>query len=333
MQFCNISAFYQVRLIPLISDFWHLTYFYFCCKLVHKKGMMTMSMQNTFLIPKMTEQIGQTIQYDPTASWKDAEVCFNITNYAYPTTHTHDYYEICVIFSGSMVHNINGISYVMQRGDCCLIRAEDSHFFTDDPSQTQRNCLSANFMCRRDFIENTLKAFGPDCLSMLLAIKQPLSFKVSNTVTSKIEKTCLYIQSPGEHPTDSNLMICKSVILELLSACVLHQCTQIHDDFPNWLDILVRSLQNPDNFDKKIPELIKDISYSYSYIQKQFRHYMGATIVSYWSSIKLSHAKELLTNSNMSVLEISTRLGYETASHLNHLFKKHFGVSPSSIRK
>lgn len=292
-----------------------------------------MPSHSTFLIPQMTEQIGHTIHYDPTTSWKDADVCFNITNYAYPTIHTHDYYEIIIIFSGSMVHNINGISYVMRRGDCCLIRAEDSHYFEDDTSQPQRNCLSANFMCRQDFIKNSLTIFGTDCLSMLLAIRQPLTFKVSNTVISKIEKTCLYIQSPGERPTDSNLMICKSVIMELLSACVLHQCTQIHDDFPKWLDALVLSMQDPDNFDKKIPELIKDISYSYSYIQKQFRYYMGTTIVSYWSGIKLSHAKELLTNSKLTVLEISTRLGYETASHFNHLFKKHYGVSPSSIRK
>ena len=292
-----------------------------------------MTPQNTFLIPQMTEQIGLTIQYDPTASWKDADVCFNITNYAYPTIHTHDYYEVVVIFSGSTVHNINGASYVMQRGDCCFIRPEDSHFFEDTPGQSQENSLSANFMCRADFIENAMATFGPDCLSMLHKIGQPLTFKVSNTVVSKIEKTCLYIQSPGEHPTSSNLMICKSVIMELLSACVLHQCTQIHDDFPQWLNALVLSMQNPDNFDKKIPDLIRGISYSYSYIQKQFRHYMGTTIVAYWSGIKLSHAKELLANSKVTVLEISTRLGYETVSHFNHLFKKHYGFSPSAYRK
>lgn len=292
-----------------------------------------MSTKSTFLIPQMLEQIGPTIQYDPTASWADADVCFNITNYAYPTVHTHDYYEIVVVFNGSTVHNINGDSYVMRRGDCCLIRPEDSHFFEDEPGGPHQKCLSANFMCRRDFMENALATYGPDCRSMLLTMNHPLTFKTSNTVISKIEKTCLYIQSPGEHPTDSNLMICKSVIMELLSACVLHQCTLLHDDFPEWLDTLVFSMQNPNNFNKKITELIDGIPYSYSYIQKQFRHYMGTTIVSYWSGIKLSHAKELLTNSNLTVLEISTRLGYETASHLNHLFKKHYGVSPSVYRK
>ena len=292
-----------------------------------------MSQGTTFLIPVMLEQNGTTIQYEPTASWKDSDVCFNITNYAYPTIHTHDYYEIIVVFSGSMVHNINGESYVMRRGDCCLIRPEDSHYYEDEPGQLHKKCLSANFMCRMDFMERALETFGPNCLSMLVAIDRPLAFKASNTMLSKIEKSCLYIQSPGERPTESNLMICKSVIIELLGACVLHQCTQDHEDFPEWLDTLVISMQNPDNFSKKIPELVEGISYSYSYIQKQFRHYMGTTIVAYWSGIKLSHSRELLTNSNLSILEISTRLGFETASHLNHLFKKHYGVSPSAYRK
>ena len=295
--------------------------------------MILLSQKRAFYIPEMTEQIGPTLPYDPTASWRESDVCFNIVNYAYPTVHTHEYYEIVLVFSGSTVHNINGDSYVMRRGDCCLIRPEDSHFFADEPGRPQHNCLNANFMCRRDFMERALATFGSDCLSMLHSLKRPLTFKASNTVVSKIEKTCLYIQSPGEHPTDSNLMICKSVIMELLGACVLHQCTQFHNDFPEWLDALVLSMQNPDNFGKKIPELIAGISYSYSYIQKQFRHFMGTSIVSYWNGIKLSHAKELLTNSKLSVLEISTRLGYETASHLTHLFKKHYGVSPSAIRK
>ena len=292
-----------------------------------------MSEKSTFFIPEMLEQISPTLQFDQSASWKEADVCFNITNYAYPSAHTHEYYEIFVIFSGSMVHNINGVSHVMHRGDCCLIRADDFHFFQDEPGQPQRNCLNANFLCRKDFIENALATFGPNCLSTLLSIKHPLNFKVSNTVISKIEKTCLYIQSPGEHPSDSHLMICKAVIMELLSACVLHQCTLFHNDFPEWLDTLVFSMQNPSNFDKKITELIEGIPYSYSYIQKQFRHYMDTTIVAYWSGIKLSHAKELLTNSNLSILEISTRLGYETASHLSYMFKKYYGISPSAIRK
>ena len=295
--------------------------------------MIALSQKKDFLIPAMLKQLDTMIQYDPTASWRDSDVCFNIANYAYPTVHTHDYYEIAVVFSGSMIHNINGDSYVMQRGDCCLIRPDDSHFFEIEPSQPKQNCLSANFMCRLDFMENALQTFGPDCLSLLPAINRPLAFKVSNTMISKIEKTCLYIQSPGERPTDSNLMICKSVIMELLGACILHQCTQFHDDFPEWLDALVISMQNPDNFCKKIPELIADISYSYSYIQKQFRHYLGTTIVAYWSNIKLSHAKELLTNSKLSVLEISARLGYENVSHLNQLFKKHYGVSPTFFRQ
>lgn len=317
----------------MISEFWHLTELMFHCKFYTEGGMILLSQKRAFYIPEMTEQISPTLPYDPTASWRESDVCFNIVNYAYPTVHTHEYYEIVLVFSGSTVHNINGDSYVMRRGDCCLIRPEDSHFFADEPGRPQHNCLNANFMCRRDFMEKALATFGSDCLSMLHSLKRPLTFKASNTVVSKIEKTCLYIQSPGEHPTDSNLMICKSVIMELLGACVLHQCTQFHNDFPEWLDALVLSMQNPDNFGKKIPELIAGISYSYSYIQKQFRHFMGTSIVSYWNGIKLSHAKELLTNSKLSVLEISTRLGYETASHLTHLFKKHYGVSPSAIRK
>ncbi|SHH72406.1 helix-turn-helix domain-containing protein, partial [Clostridium grantii] len=45
------------------------------------------------------------------------------------------------------------------------------------------------------------------------------------------------------------------------------------------------------------------------------------------------YAKNLLTNTNMSILDISMESGFENLSHFYHLFKKNFQVTPAKFRK
>jgi AraC family transcriptional regulator, exoenzyme S synthesis regulatory protein ExsA len=53
-----------------------------------------------------------------------------------------------------------------------------------------------------------------------------------------------------------------------------------------------------------------------------------------WILIKrLSHALEMLCNSNNTILDISYKNGFENSTHFSHAFKKHFGISPLSYRQ
>ena len=173
-----------------------------------------MDERSEFIIPPMALAHDHVAKYNTSASWEGTDVCFNVTNYAYPFPHLHEYYEIFIVLRGTMVHRINGLSYPVHRGDCCLVRPDDYHYFEDDPEQANSICLNVNFMCQPAFMEEITRSFGVDCLNMLLSCSQPLSFSVSNTVVPKIEQACLLIQSPEVHPTDNNLMICKSIIIE-----------------------------------------------------------------------------------------------------------------------
>ena len=60
----------------------------------------------------------------------DMDIAFNWLNVDYPAYHTHDHWELLIIVSGEICHNINGQKSVMGRGDACLIRPQDSHSLT-----------------------------------------------------------------------------------------------------------------------------------------------------------------------------------------------------------
>ena len=46
--------------------------------------------QKQFIIPPIGEQIETVSSYMHAAAWPEEEVCFNITNFGYPTLHTHE---------------------------------------------------------------------------------------------------------------------------------------------------------------------------------------------------------------------------------------------------
>lgn len=48
---------------------------------------------------------------------------------------------------------------------------------------------------------------------------------------------------------------------------------------------------------------------------------------------RLKHAKELLTETDMSIVEIASEVGYEDAKYFMRLFKKYVNVTPTEYRK
>lgn len=64
-----------------------------------------------------------------------------------------------------------------------------------------------------------------------------------------------------------------------------------------------------------------------------FKSVAGDTPVEYRNKIRIEHAKEMLTDSDISVEEIGRRVGYNSNSYFCDVFKGHLGVSPSKYRK
>lgn len=290
--------------------------------------------KSTYNFPELGSNPEQKSRFKTSAHWQQEEVSFNILNVCYPTLHTHEYYEILVVLSGSVTHKINNSLYVMHKGDCCLIRPDDCHCLEFlHNSESNADFLNVNFMCQPDLFRKITTAYSQNPIPTVLENNLPLSFTVSSSMVDKLKTACLHMQTPYNKPSSSDVDLCKAIICELIHACIRHRFMYLQNDRPGWLQELILALQNSDNFSKKMNELIEGIPYSYSYIQKQFKSYVGTSIIGYMNSIKMNHAKDLLTNTNLSVTEISAKLGFESVAHLNHLFKKSFGISPTSFRK
>jgi transcriptional regulator GlxA family with amidase domain len=68
-------------------------------------------------------------------------------------------------------------------------------------------------------------------------------------------------------------------------------------------------------------------------LQRLFERYLLCTPSRYYSQIRLARARELLHQTNMSLVEISVLTGFVSSSHFSKSYKEHFGHSPSAERK
>lgn len=72
---------------------------------------------------------------------------------------------------------------------------------------------------------------------------------------------------------------------------------------------------------------------SNSYVSHLFRSKSKMTLRAYCNSLKLLDAKQLITDTDLSITEIALNVGFNDTSHFIALFKEKFGTTPLNMRK
>ncbi len=73
--------------------------------------------------------------------------------------------------------------------------------------------------------------------------------------------------------------------------------------------------------------------FNYNYLSKLFSQHFNTSFTDYLNSVRLSEAKRLLLNSQLTLSDISSACGYADLSYFSKLFKKYYGSSPSKYRR
>ena len=84
------------------------------------------------------------------------------------------------------------------------------------------------------------------------------------------------------------------------------------------------------NYSDYISEKLK---YDYTYLSNIFSEVKGITIQQFIIVHKVELIKELLLYNELSLTEISYRLGYSSVGHLSNQFKKVTGLTPSLFKQ
>ena len=78
--------------------------------------------------------------------------------------------------------------------------------------------------------------------------------------------------------------------------------------------------------------LAKAVGISARHLQRLFLNQLGTTLERHLFAIRLDHARQLLRQSTLPVLEVALASGFLSASHFSRVYRAQFGISPRHER-
>ncbi len=246
----------------------------------------------------------------------------------YPRFHTHDYWEFFIVTDGCYRHEINGLSMKASVGNAYLIRPEDCHAIFDEGKEKSGHL---NILIQSEAIEETCAFISPALLEKLRK-PQCLACSLSPRQVKRITDTCNMLRF-GKLKDENEFKLYSQLLMNDIVSIIFDQNILFHDDRPKWLNQIIAEMQRPENASWGVNDVLERVDYSHAHFAKLFKHYMGMSLVSYLAIVKMNVAHDYLLHSDLPINEIAAELGYESNSHFNHVFHKHYHTSPSQYRK
>ena len=238
--------------------------------------------------------------------------------------HNHDFWEYMVICQGKYNQTINSTKYTMSINDAILIKPNDTHCVFPG----NRDDYHLNIVINTDFLKSICSNFGESFYENLLhSPNVPISMfpNEAETIKSLISKIEL-AESEGEIVKFKKLLL--TYIIELYYLRLLFTDKQ----YPTEISNLINDILSPQNLAMSVDDVAKISGYSYSYLAKIFKSYVGMSIKKYLIKHKMEYAMDELRRGNLSIIEISLNLGYNSFSSFMAAFKSATGMSPGQYR-
>lgn len=108
---------------------------------------------------------------------------------------------------------------------------------------------------------------------------------------------------------------------------------QLIEAIKNKVIQLIHYTENPDRKFNWSTVLSEELKYEYNYLSNLFSSVEGITLEQFIIRQKIERVKELLFYDELSLSEISNKLGYSSVAHLSAQFKKVTGITPSELKK
>lgn len=245
--------------------------------------------------------------------------------------HCHDFIELSIALSGSINYMIDDKYHYLRRGQVLILNPGIYHNELLDEN-TKVSILHIGITNVN--LINDKKNF--------IELKYNSSILTLNKYEEDFLKSCDEIIKEEKNKNFAYSLILKSLVMKLL--VIIFREIELNDKYlcTGNYSIECREKQNivntirdylEENYMKEVSldKISKNMYLSSVYISKIFKEETGDSPINYLIKIRLSKAKQLLTESNLPIKVVAQSVGYNDAYYFSKLFKKYYGVPPSKI--
>lgn len=237
------------------------------------------------------------------------------------TMHSHqDFYETILVLSGQFDHVCDNISTPIPAGTLILLKPGSTHHLHTATTNSVHFVLCIEEQHFREFVNRIFPNYPLD------AMDSYVSTQISNSKIKYVESLARTLASKN---TDKALWMAEEIIYLYLSSFVNQ--TNIFECNHYAMDIVAK-IDNQLYMNSSVKDICANYPYSQCLLLRQFKAATGYTIVEYKTKQKMKYACELLTKTDLRMLDIAALLRYESQSYFVHAFKKEMGVTPSEYR-
>jgi AraC-like DNA-binding protein len=251
--------------------------------------------------------------------------------------HSHTFFELIYIVTGSGRQSINGIEFDYKPGNLFLAAPNDSHVFKiDEPTQF--------FFIRFNsvFVQSSKKEKElTDRLEMILQNAKHEPGCILKTEADRRSIINLMEMIINEHLNHS--LYHQELIAQLVNTVLVIIARNISQIFPekineaseekaiSILNYIQTNIYYPERL--RSEQISRHFGIAESYLGSYFKKHANETLQQYILNYKLKLIENRLLHSNMRITEIADEFGFADKSHLNKIFKKYKGLNPTNFKK
>ena len=232
----------------------------------------------------------------------------------YVGIHTHEFYEMEYITSGSGIYMVNGTEYPAKPGTLFFMTPVDFH----DVSAKNMERFSIRF---------SVNVCNPQYHSVLTARNMPVAMQIKEADKKVFEVWAEELVANVADDTFASLII-NCIIAKINSITIKNSKPYMSPAGMAELYILAKFKDNP-----SLNEVAEYVGLAPSYFSALFKKTTGKNFREYVDNLRFEYAGKLLAFSDMTVSQICIESGFDEYTNFMRRFKNHFGVSPGKYRE